>query len=343
MAIISLFNKYHGKENTITNYCGLMLKILYQNSPLSFERCITNLIDSEKSIFVEPQFTQQDNISKNKNKKNSIADLRITQTEFELIFEIKTTDWFYQEQFDKYISNLEDSNIKSNKVIFALTTEFLENDKLNFAKNIAQSKGIILQQLTFQNLLNQLKINKVNDEYYLQFLQEFEEFLENENLLPTWESTLDVVNCASSMDEAKKGFYSCPDSKGAYNHKRTKYFAPYKNKKVESIFEIDAVLILNYNNGIVVETIKYNNSKYSQKELEDRALGLIQEFPHRIKELQRYPLQVFLLSNEEKTDFIKDSKGGLFGSKKYFDDIAKDVKNSKELADKLKGKVWSEF
>ncbi len=343
MAEISLFNKYHGKENTITNYCGLMLKILYQNSPSNFEKCLTSLIDSDKSIFVEPSFTQQTNISQNKNKENSIADLRIKQTEFELIFEVKTTDWFYDEQFDKYIANLEDSIIKTNKVIFALTNEFIDDSKLNLAREKAKSKGIILQSITFQEFLSQLKINKVNDEYYLRFLEEFEEFLENENLLPAWKTTLDIVNCASSINEAKMGLYLCPDTKGAYSHKRTKYFAPYKNKKIESIFEIDAVLIMNYDKEIVIERIKYNNSDYPFQKLKTKAIELIKKLPHRIDELKKYPLQIFLLSNEAHTEFIKDSNGGLFGSKKYFHNIAKDVSNSKELATKLQGKVWSEF
>lgn len=316
MAEISLFNKYHGEENTITNYCGLMLKILYQSSPANFEKCITGLIDSEKSISVEPMFEQQVNTSISKDKKNSIADLRIRQTEFELIFEVKTTDWFYEEQFNKYISSSEDSGIKSNIIFFALSNEFPDNSKFDEIKKTAEEKGIIIQELTFEKLLEELNKNKVNDEYYLRFLDEFEKFLENENLLPTWQSLLDVVNCTSSIGLIEESnIYTCPDTSGAYSHNRAKYFAPYNNKKVDSIYEIDCVAVVKYENGKEkIDSIRYNNSGVEESEIERRILEYFSKYESAKNELKKsdYKLQVFLLSNMASTSFTKESRGGAF-------------------------------
>jgi len=344
MSEISLFNEYYGKENTITNYCGLMMKLLYQSSPSKFQEFIVNLIDDESNILVEPLFEQQKSIN-SKNNKKSIFDLRIRQKEFELIFEVKTLDWFYEEQFDKYINNLLESEIKSNKIIFALTAEFEDIERFDNFKIKAKEKNIHLQFITFNQLLEKLKEFKANDEYYLKFLEEFEEYLENQNLLQSWKKLLDVVNCASTIKAISKGIYICPDTSGAYKHSRAKYFGPYSNKKVESIFEIDAVVVLSLDNEnkVIVNKIKYNNLNQPDKEIKERALNLFNSFPEEKQNLKSYDIQVFLLSNEEKTNFIKDTPGGLFGSKIYFREIAKNIKNSKELAKLLNNKEWKDF
>lgn len=56
-------------------------------------------------------------------------------------------------------------------------------------------------------------------------------------------------------------------------------------------------------------------------------------------------LQIFLLGKSAKTDFRKDSPGGLFGNHFSFWDIARQVnaENAESLAQALDGKFWSRF
>lgn len=56
-------------------------------------------------------------------------------------------------------------------------------------------------------------------------------------------------------------------------------------------------------------------------------------------------LQIFLFGAGAETEFIKDSTGGLLGSKLYFWDVAKKLEadSAPALAAKLKGRKWSEF
>ncbi len=71
---ISLFTEYHSAENTLTNYCGLILKLLYEEYPQGFEEVIINLTgDSSKAIIVNPEFSQQS------RKRSSVPDLLIVQ------------------------------------------------------------------------------------------------------------------------------------------------------------------------------------------------------------------------------------------------------------------------
>ncbi|HAA28481.1 MAG TPA: hypothetical protein DCE56_13365 [Cyanobacteria bacterium UBA8553] len=63
----------------------------------------------------------------------------------------------------------------------------------------------------------------------------------------------------------------------------------------------------------------------------------------RVDENKTVALQVFLLEKGESTSFKKTERGGMYSSNKYFWDIAKNCKNSKELASLLNGKSWSDF
>ena len=347
MSEISIFNKYHTKENAITNYCWLMLKLLYEASPKSFEQTIVDLIEDDKPIFVEPIFLQQKRVvkeDKKENKKISIADLTIRQQEFELTFEVKTHDRFYEGQFDKYIDNLKWTEIKKNKVLFALTNEFSGLNKFESIKDKAKENWIIFQAITFSNLVESIEKNKTNDELFSRFLNEFKMFLDNEWLFESWQTTLDVVNCSWSIDEVKEWYYVCPAVWGSHKHKRCKYFWAYKNKKVEMIFEIDAVLIVNRkDNKIVVENLLYKNTDIDDKELKKRAKNIINNRNSRIDGIFKdNPLQVFLLSNKKQTNFYKESKWWLFWSKIYFS-LPTNIKNIEELAEKLNDLSWEEF
>jgi len=55
------------------------------------------------------------------------------------------------------------------------------------------------------------------------------------------------------------------------------------------------------------------------------------------------PIRVCLLENLNLTDFIKDSMGGMFGSKMYLNIEALKTTEAMELAKQLNGKKWSEF
>jgi hypothetical protein len=56
---ISLFSDYHTQENSLTNYCGLILKLLYEENPKGFEEVLVTLISDDINITVGPTFSQQ--------------------------------------------------------------------------------------------------------------------------------------------------------------------------------------------------------------------------------------------------------------------------------------------
>jgi len=338
---ISLFADFTQNENRITNYCGLMLKYLYNENPDAFEFVINNMLE-DRQIIVNPVFIQQE------KKGNSVPDLCIRQTSFEIYFETKINDWFDPKQIQNHIDGLADPNIDT-KILFLLCNDVLESYEHRFEKTIeyATEKSIWIQPITFEILLDCLKANefKVSDSYS-DMLREFGNYLDNAKLLPSWRSRLDVISCGATYHEIReRGFYACPDIGGAYSHQRAKYFGAYINKKVTCIAEIRAIITVGYEEGIIKSKyIIQNNSGEDEIYLKEEALAkIIRGNENKIEEMKKYDFKVFLLSERYPTNFIKETKGGFWGSKFYFNDIPKKITNAKELATLLDGKDWGSW
>jgi hypothetical protein len=331
---ISIFADYHQKENSLTNYCGLLMKLIYEDSPRRFEELLTTLIKTDTNVIIGPTFTQQT------KKIESIPDLAITQKSFSVFFETKTTDWFYEAQIIRHIAGFNQS--ADDKILFLLSN--FENDNLDeqFKKEIAKAKKgkIILQPLTFEDFVGSLE-QVCTSEYLKNLLEEFKIYLDRNELLPKWKYLLDVVSCSGTINEINQNVYMCPDTGGAYSHRRAKYFGAYASKEVADIFEIKAIVVIE--KGQSEARIKWKNVLAQNNELLKEAITKLKMWQGRIEENKSVPLQVFLLDKRAKTKFIKETSGGMYQSKKYFWDIATDCEDSKELADKLIGRTWGEF
>jgi hypothetical protein len=328
---ISLFSNYHQDENSVTNYCGLILKLLYEESPSKFEELLTNLLPNNVDISVGPYFSQQ-----TKSKK-SIPDLAITQRSLSVFFETKLTNWFYNDQIKRHIEGFNQNT--ETKVLFLLSNFQKENYEEQFHQKIKEAKddGVIIQPLSFEDFVTALE-GVIPNEDFENMLNDFKAYLDRTSLLPKWKYLLDVVNCRGTMFEIDKGHYICPNKGGAYSHRRAKYFGPYANKAVKRIFEIDGIVVVDKNLGET--SIKWKNTDIPNEELMKKGKAIIAASEWRSNENKHTALQVFILSNSSKTSFKKISSGGMMQSKKYFWDIARNVKTAKELADNLNGKTW---
>lgn len=332
---ISLFADYHSQENSLTNYCGLILKLLYEENPKSFEEILATLLTDEVNISVGPTFSQQT------KKERSIPDLVIHQTSFAVYFETKLSDWFYSDQLERHVAGFKDKS--GLNILFALSDFDIDDLTARFSKDIERAKkdGVIFKAITFEDFIGALEKAKASVQLS-NILEEFVLYLDRNERLPKWRYLLDVVNCGGTMDEVQRGVYMCPDTGGPYSHRRALYFGPYSQKKVQTIFEIKAIVVVDRNLG--EGRISWKNVKQSDRELIDEAkTQLSKSAQWRIEENQKHALQVFLLDNGQPTNFIKDTSGGMQQSKKYFWDIARDCKSSKELAAKLSGKRWGDF
>jgi len=330
---ISLFNDYHTKENILSNHCGVILKLLYEENPKSFEEVISIL--TSQDFVINPSFQQQ------VKKSSSIPDIVIEQKSFSIYFETKTFDWFYNDQIDRHLSGFKKGN--DYNILFLLANFEIDDLEERFKTQIVKAKkeyDITLSPISFEQLIGVLETVESSEEFQT-FLIEFRDFLERNDYLPTWKYLLDVVNCSSTIHEVHDNdVYMCPDTGGMYKHQRAFYFGGYKNKNVKYIHEIKALIVVEKEGKEAF--VKWKNIDATDNELIKEAKNKINRFDYRISEVNETNLQVFLLQNRQEANFRKSSAGGLYGSKKYFRDIARkyDAKNSIDLAERLKDITW---
>lgn len=337
MSEIGYFPKYSQKENQVTNYTLLVLKQLYTESPTLFQEFIEGLLAGEgKNINVGVSFAQQECYTCSAGK--SIMDGVIKQEPFAIFVETKTSDWFYDNQLNRHIENL--LNIQGQKVFLALANfDGLKNESKFFAETkdkYKDCKDLIIKNIEFEEFLLAIKELNVKSEMLINMIAEYELFLNDSDLLPTWKYRLDVVNCAVSENDIKKyGVYVCPEAKGAYKHVRSKYFGIYGSKKVDTIAEIKGVCEVDENQNVSASW--FNSDMTTREELISIVKTKTDAFP------DFRPIQVFVLDNfRDGINFEKDSPGGMFGSKKYFNFNNK-IKNIDELEGLISNQAWNDF
>lgn len=326
-----MFPTYGQKENRTTNYCLLMLKLLYEENPKYLQQVVSTLVNEEISDHLGVKFLQQ------QKKDKGIIDGLIIQRPIAVYIETKNFDWFYTSQLLNHLSDL--SKEPGHKVLMALSnfehSDFAKFEEVKEECKKQSGEPITFVAASFEDFL--LAIEGIDMSKNLRdMVEDFKDYLNQESLLPSWKDWLDVVNCAGYPEDLlEHQTYICPATGGAYNHNRCKFFGMYRNKKVEKIALIKAVVDIESEEKILV---KWSNIEGDKDEIAEEALK-------KAIALMRadFPIRVFLLDQLHDTEFIKDTPGGMMGSKQYFNVRKLNVTTAQEVAEKLKDKKWSEF
>jgi hypothetical protein len=304
---IRLFPTYSHIENQTTNHCLLILKMLYEENPNFLSEVLSILLGEEVSGSVGVQFTQQ------KLGDDSVPDGEIFQQSFSILIETKLGNAFKAEQMLKHLEVLK--NKQGQKILIALG---------NFDQDIPNHPDFLKIEQEAQDC--QIAFVPVSFEQFLQAIQQpnlpknlvdatsdLGEYFDENNLLPSWKYRLDAVNCAMSFDSVMEyKIYVCPTKGGAYNHRRSLYFGAYRNKCVELIARIRAVVDLE---SQTEQKLIWKNDELADSEF----IKIAVERFHKKGE-PWYPARIFVLDDDlHKTKFTKASRGGMLGSKQYED------------------------
>jgi hypothetical protein len=307
--------------------------MLYEENPKFLSEVLSVLLGESFSGTVGVQFAQQ------RRGKEGVPDGEITQESFSIFIETKLGCDFCKEQLLAHLVTLKKK--EGQRVLLALGNfeqdipshaDFPDVEKVAKEENYVSFAAISFEQF-FQAI--QLPYLSKN---LLDAVSDLGEYLDENNLLPSWKYRLDVVNCTVSFDSVlEHKIYTCPAKGGAYNHRRSLYFGTYRNKCVEQVAQIKAVIDLESEDKADA-TIVWKNDGRSDQELFEIAI----ERRQKIGEFW-YPVRVFVLGDMHGTSFVKASSGGMFVSKQYFDIGRLKVSNAEELATKLKGKTWENY
>ena len=327
---IRLFPTYSQKENQTTNHCLLILKMIYEENPKFLSDVLSVLLGENFSGMVGIKFAQQRRV------KKSVPDGEITQKSFSIFIETKLGSDFGKKQLLAHLETLKQN--QGQRVLLALGN--FEQDipsHPDFPEIESRAKGIdvYFAAISFEQFFQAIQLPSLSKNL-IDAISDLGEYLDENSLLPSWKYRLDVVNCKSSFDSVlQHKIYTCPAQGGSYNHRRSLYFGTYRNKCVEQIAQIEAVVDLESEDEAVVV---WRNDSRTEEELVEIAI----ERRQKIGDLW-YPVRIFVLGDLYSTDFVKASSGGMFVSKQYFDIAKLKVSSAEDLAAKLSGKTWENY
>ncbi len=314
---ITLFSGYSQRENRTTNYCLLILKMVYEENPKFLAEVMTTLVGEELGERIGVKFHQQE------KKASSVPDGLILQPAFTIYIETKNVDWFYDAQLENHLAAL-DAETPGFKVLIALSAfEGEEGDCFLKIRALCESRyksSIAFERVSFDDFVQALNLPHL-PKNLADAVADFRDYLDEQDLLPSWEARLDVVNCAGlPNDILTENVYMCPATGGAYNHAKCKYFGMYRGKRVEKVAIIEAVVDLEDDDNA---RVKWHIAPGRDADFIQQARTKLQKI--RETRPRQYPLRVFLLGPLHDTDFRKDTAGGMFGSKQYFNVAALDA------------------
>lgn len=322
---ITLFSGYSQKENRTTNYSLLILRMLYEENPKFLAEVLSPLFGLELGDYIGVGFYQQ------QRKKSGIPDGVIRQRAFTIYIETKNFDWFYDSQLERHLDDLVREEVGLKLLLALGNFESVSKARFSTVESLCHEKFDGKVQFAYAGFdelveaMQGLKLPKNLDDA----VADFSDYLDQEGLLPTWKSRLDVVNCAGKPDEIRLGkVYMCPTTGGAYNHRRSRFFGMYKDKAVRLVSEIYGLVELS--SEVEAKAI-WNNGHLQEPDL-------IKEARSRHTEYRpgRFPSRVFVLGEQYETNFMKAS-APMRTSKQYFQ---VDSESAEDLARFLNGKIW---
>lgn len=329
---ISLFSRYSQGENRTTNYCLLIFKLLYEENPSFLSELMENLIGEEEvSEAIGVEFTQQQRYA------DSIPDGVISQPPLDVFLETKEGSHFSHDQLRRHVDALYDEG-KGVRLLLCLGKLESEDDRQFEAIETyceQELDGLVLvAHASYEKLADSLELSGL-PKNLMQVVGEFRSYLDEENLLPSWRTRLDVVNCARNLEMVVKDrIYMCPARGGAYSHRRSKFFGAYKDKAAQYVAEIEAVVDLSDEEP---PEFKWKNREVE----EEAALERARSARERRRPEDEPATRVFLLGEFFDTEFLKDTKHGMQGSKQYFDVSLLQAEDARALAEELRGRAWS--
>jgi hypothetical protein len=327
---IRLFPTYSQRENQTTNHCLLILKMLYEENPKFLSEALGILLGENFSGTIGVQFTQQN------RSQGTVPDGAITQNPFSIFIETKLGSNFEKNQLLGHLEILKQK--QGDKILLALGNfDQDDNHHPDFPEieSVANSYNVSFIAVSFEQFLQAIQLPYLT-KTLVDAVSDLGDYFDENNLLPSWKYRLDIVNCKNSFDIVlKNNIYWCPAKGGQYNHRRSLYFGTYRNKCVEQIAKIEAVVDLESEGEA---NLIWKNDDRTKKDMESIAVERFQQIGSPL-----YPARVFILGDFFATDFVKGSSGGMQGSKQYFDIGKLNAVDAKDLAEKLRGKTWENY
>ncbi len=330
MANISYFQRYSQRENHATNNTLLVMRHFYQVSPQKISEVLSELCEKELSVGL--LFEQQ------LRSATSTPDALISQAPLEIYFETKRGRNLDLSQIDRHLDSINDGTSNhAQKFLFGLTkAQISDADRVKILRRVKEKgKNVTFVPITFAKIVQSLRsVCAVHETALYEILSDYESYLESENLLQTGQ-ILSAFAVGDTFDEnVQHRLYFEPADRPS--KVGSSFIGLYRNKCIEQLASFNTVVV----GGEIIGDYVSEKGTLSDEERK-RLQGAIEDYPTLLNREHRY----YLFGELYNTNFIKCSKGGMRGYRKF--DLSEwlDYENNEqysaqEAAQRLMDKVW---
>lgn len=335
---VHYFQRYKGKENTVTNNVMLMLSRLYNYNSSFFYSMVSEWISNQNEENIGNDIDLDINFELQPDSNgDTIPDAIIGQESFKIIVETKLSNNFNESQLKGHLEKFKEGKFKDAKfkLLLTLGKEPMKSD-LKIIKGEIKKYAAVHINLTFKDLLE--NIGKQIDERDKDISEVFEDFklyCVEAGLTPEEYLMGAVLTNNTIKDNKVYNLYYHPSTRSDL---KCTYIGLYKEKEIKYIGKISK--IIKASNKDEKFEIKKPENGVIEKEEEDR----IKKAMGSNKVFEEYHT-FFIVDEFYETKYKKESKGGLMGLK-YFNlkeilDLEESSeKKTEEIANELKGKLW---
>lgn len=337
MSKVHYFQRYHQKENVVTNNTLLLFSSLYNYSPNKFKQFIESLTEIEINVGVD--FSQQE------KSKSSVPDGIITQSSFKIVIETKLWDNFNNHQLK---SHLNEFGNEKEQILLALAPKHIgEEQKNKLIREVSQfnkanDKNVNFINVTFKKIIETYK--EVILEYDIELkdiIDDFEDFCSASGLLPVTAPRMLVVACGWTLKHNfERNVYYDPSDRG---YTRCTHLGIYNNKSVQGIGKIENIITAHIEDSELIITNSTNGKPTEQQIVNVKNIinDAVEELGWNIGQGHKF----FCVDNFYKTDFRKNTPNGLLGRRYFYinDYIHEDsdkILPTENYAEKLKQIDW---
>lgn len=301
MAGVSYFQRYSQPENHVTNNTLLVLRHLYQHSPLKLEAVLNDLLGGGP-LTLGPEFHQQI------KGVVSVPDAAITQSPLSLYVETKLGTSLESDQIERHLTSIDakDPDRRTTRYLIGLTTMPLSAVDAQRLGTTAAEKGVIFRSVTFSTLVKALRDACETYESDLRsIVDDYIDFIQGMKLLHDRDDWLIAFSCGVSFEENRRFcLYYCSPQRP--RRQDCKFIGIYKDKAISLVGEIRAVMVCAYDKGTVRVVVEQGAEEPWMK---DRILGVIETTTYY--DLKSNPQRFYLADRLAPTNLRKTSFGGL--------------------------------
>lgn len=346
MKEVHYFQRYHKGEDMHTGNAMLLLNRLYNYRPQYLYKLLGMLIGDVEIFKFGLAIGMQE---RNGSTGNSVPDAIISQNGFRICIETKIGDWFHIDQMQGHINTFKEVN-DEYKILFSLSntdtckihTKIDENVKIfNREKELEGSSRLFYKHITFEQIIDYIEQIILDRDYeFKDILEDYSNYCYENNLIDNSYKLLRIRAASETFDKNMEyNLYYDSTDRGFTKHA---YLGLYRDKAVRLIGKVKKIVSAKLTDGNLTIDNDVEVSSDERKRIYEAILDGKSHDYNLVDVLHNY----FIVEKFVETNYIKNSKGGLFGSRQINLESECGIKNVKlqsieDIALQLNNRVWS--